>query len=173
MGSKSIAHEAEGQSTIDSETMRVRGIIVLVKSNQLVKNIKTKQLQLAKRDSAAIVLVFKAGTSCYQWAMTLCLVVAQPIRMEGGVRVCGDAVLLDFWCGFAVIFILSCGITVLQNQAVCGNQKFSGNFNAVCGFLMLFCAVFICISVRFCGIRTPLTLPSKCSIDNRPLVGFY
>ena len=41
--------------------------------------------------------------------------------LEGGVRVCGDAVLLDFWCGFAVIFILSCGIAVLQNQAVCGN----------------------------------------------------
>ena len=53
--------------------------------------------------------------------MTLCLVVAQPIRMEGGVRVCSDAVLLDFWCGFAVIFILSCGIAVLQNQAVCIN----------------------------------------------------
>ena len=44
-----------------------------------------------------------------------------PDTKEGGVRVCGDAVLLDFWCGFAVIFILSCGITVLQNQAVCGN----------------------------------------------------
>ena len=37
-----------------------------------------------------------------------------------GVRVCGDAVLLDFWCGFTVIFIFSCGIAVLQNQAVCG-----------------------------------------------------
>ena len=43
------------------------------------------------------------------------------IMTEGGVRVCGDAVLLDLWCGFAVIFILSCGIAVLQNQAVCGN----------------------------------------------------
>ena len=31
MGSESIAHEAEG--AIDSEAMRVRGIIVLVKSN--------------------------------------------------------------------------------------------------------------------------------------------
>ena len=41
------------------------------------------------------------------------------MKNEGGVRVCGDAVLLDFWCGFAVIFILSCGIAVLQNQAVC------------------------------------------------------
>ena len=41
--------------------------------------------------------------------------------LRGGVRVCGDAVLLDFWCGFAVIFILSSGIAVLQNQAVCGN----------------------------------------------------
>ena len=46
---------------IDSEAMRARiGIIVLVKSNKLVKNIETKQLKLSKRDSAAIVLVFKA-----------------------------------------------------------------------------------------------------------------
>ena len=54
--------------TIDSEAMGMRGIIVLVKSNQLVKNVEAKQLQLAKRDSAAIVLVFKAGTFRYQWA---------------------------------------------------------------------------------------------------------
>ena len=69
--------------------------------------------------------------------------------------------MLDFWSGFADIFILSCGITVLQNQAVCGFQKFSGNSTAVSGFLMLFCAVFIRNSVRFCGIRTPLTHPSE------------
>ena len=50
---------------IDSEAMRARGIILLVKSNELVKNIETKQLELAKRDSAAIVLVFKAGTFPY------------------------------------------------------------------------------------------------------------
>jgi len=56
MGSESITHEAEGR-----EAMRARGIIVLVKSNQLVKNIETKRLKLAKRDSAANVLVFKAG----------------------------------------------------------------------------------------------------------------
>ena len=33
---------------IDSEAMKARGIIVLVKSNQLVKNIETKQLKLVK-----------------------------------------------------------------------------------------------------------------------------
>ena len=33
---------------------------------------------------------------------------------EGGVRVCGDAVLRYFWCGFAIIFISTRGI------AVCG-----------------------------------------------------
>ena len=33
MGSESIAHEAEGRMAIDSEAMRARGIIVLVKSN--------------------------------------------------------------------------------------------------------------------------------------------
>ena len=38
MGSESIAHEAEGQAkwAVDSEAMRARGIIVLVKSNYLV-----------------------------------------------------------------------------------------------------------------------------------------
>ena len=41
---------------IDSEATRTRGIIVLVKSNVLVKNTQTKQLELAKRDSAATVL---------------------------------------------------------------------------------------------------------------------
>lgn len=39
---------------------------------------------------------------------------------EGDVRVFGDAVLLHFWCDFAVIFIVSCGIVVFQSQAVCG-----------------------------------------------------
>jgi len=35
MGSESIAHEAEGSASwaIDTEAMRARGIIVLVKSN--------------------------------------------------------------------------------------------------------------------------------------------
>ena len=42
MGSESIPHEAEG--TIELEAMRARGIIVLVKSNYMAKNIETKQL---------------------------------------------------------------------------------------------------------------------------------
>ena len=33
MGSESIAYEGEGQWAIDSEAMRARGIIFLVKSN--------------------------------------------------------------------------------------------------------------------------------------------
>ena len=33
MGYESIAHEAEGRMAIDSEAVRARGIIVLVKSN--------------------------------------------------------------------------------------------------------------------------------------------
>ena len=59
------------------------------------------------------------------------------------------------WCGFAEFFILSWGIAVLQNQAVCDIWKFSGNFNAACGFLTLFYALFTRNSVRFCSIRTP------------------
>ena len=42
------------------------------------------------------------------------------IPARGGVRVCGDAVLRYFWCGFAVIFILTRGIAVLKHLAVCG-----------------------------------------------------
>ena len=34
---------------------------------------------------------------------------------EGGVRVCGDAVLRYFWFGFAVIFILTRGIAVSKH----------------------------------------------------------
>ena len=30
----------------------------------------------------------------------------------GGIRLCGDAVLLDFWCSCAEIFILSCLVAV-------------------------------------------------------------
>ena len=35
--------------------------------------------------------------------------------LEGGVRVCGDAVLPYFWCGFAVIFILTRGVAVSKH----------------------------------------------------------
>ena len=45
-------------------------------------------------------------------------------RLEGGVRVCGIAVLGYFWCGVAVIFISKYGIAVFRVQAVCGEFKF-------------------------------------------------
>ena len=37
------------------------------------------------------------------------------VSQEGGVRACGDAVLRYFWCGFAVIFILTRGIAVSKH----------------------------------------------------------
>ena len=43
---------------------------------------------------------------------------------ERGVTVCGVAVLGDFWCGVAVIFISKYGIAVFLDQAVCGEFKF-------------------------------------------------
>ena len=55
--------KAEG--AIESEAMRARGKIDLQKSILLVTNIETKQLKLAKRDTGAIVLVFKASTFRY------------------------------------------------------------------------------------------------------------
>ena len=59
-------------------------------------------------------------------------------------------------------FFLRCCIAVVQNQAVCGIQKFAANFNAVYSFLMLFCAVFIHICVRFCRVFVaPLRPPHQ------------
>ena len=50
---------------------------------------------------------------------------AQTCRQtEGGVRVCGIAVLGYFWCGFAVIFFSKHGNAVFKVQAVRGNFKF-------------------------------------------------
>ena len=45
-------------------------------------------------------------------------------KIEGGVRVCGNAVLGYFWCGVAAIFILKYGIAVFRAQTVCGKFKF-------------------------------------------------
>ena len=78
-------HEAEGRMEYDSargHKGKRNNNIVLVKFNQLVKNMETKQHELAKQESAAIVLVFKAGAYCYQWAITYSLVVVQPIRTQ-------------------------------------------------------------------------------------------
>ena len=45
MGSKStVAHEAKAEWAIDSEAMRARGIIALVKSNWLVKKISRQNI---------------------------------------------------------------------------------------------------------------------------------
>ena len=68
MGSESVAHEADGRIAIDTEAMKARGIIVLIGTIQLVDQkyrYKTTLAYLAKRDSAAIVLVFKAGAFRY------------------------------------------------------------------------------------------------------------
>ena len=81
MGSESIAHEAEGWMGYwlkghEDERNNCFSKIQLV--GQKYHYNKT----LAKRDSAAIVLVFKAGAFHYQWAITYSLVVAQPIRTQ-------------------------------------------------------------------------------------------
>ena len=78
------------------------------------------------------------------------------------VRVCGEAVLLDFWCGLARIFLFQVAVIRLKpNGLRC--VDISGNFNAVlllfCAVFIYryFCAVFLCYSVRclyryFCAV---------------------
>ena len=56
--------------------------------------------------------------------MLLCVLILSFTITEGGVRVCGIAVLGYFWFGVAVIFISKYGIAVFLDQAVCGEFKF-------------------------------------------------
>ena len=90
------------------------------------------------------------------------------ILARGGVRACGDPVLFDFWCGFAAILILSCGIMILQTKLFAVFK----HFRVISMRFAVFCAVFIRNSVRFCGIRTPLTpharIPFKTFPGNAP-----
>ena len=59
------------------------------------------------------------------------------------------------WCGFAWFLVWFCGKFYFKLR-YCGFTKPS----SVCDFLMLFCAMFIHISVGFCGVHTPL-MPSS------------
>ena len=72
--------------------------------------------------------------------------------MEGDARVCSDVVFPDFWCGFAYIFILSCGIAVLQNErfAVFRNFRVISMQFAVFSYVIL-CNVYtyICTVLRY------------------------
>ena len=73
------------------------------------------------------------------------------LLLQGGLRVCNDAILLDLGVVLGN-FYFSCGIAVLQNQAVCGVWKFLGNFNAVCSFL---CYSVWCLNIQvvyFCAV---------------------
>ena len=57
------------------------------------------QLVVAKRDSAAIILVFKAGAFRYQWAITYSLIVAQPIRtQQNSVLQFTEITMYSFYC---------------------------------------------------------------------------
>ena len=81
MGSESIAHEGEGRMGYwlrGHEGQRNNCFSKI----QLIGEKYRDEATLAKRDSAAIVLVFEAGAFRYYWTITYCLVVAQPIRTQ-------------------------------------------------------------------------------------------
>ena len=69
---------------IDSEAVRARGIIVLVKSNELVKKISRlnifRKLKLDFNPLLPPKHYKYGGTFRYSWAITYSLLVAQPIR---------------------------------------------------------------------------------------------
>ena len=69
MTSESVAHEGERDNCFS-------------KIQLVGQKYQDKTAVVAKRDSAAIVLVSKASAFRYQWAIAYSLVVAQPIRTQ-------------------------------------------------------------------------------------------
>ena len=81
MGSESIAHEADGRMGYWLRGHKGERNNSFSKI-QLIGQKYRDKATLAKRDSAAIVLVFEAGAFRYYWTITYSLVVAQPIRTQ-------------------------------------------------------------------------------------------
>ena len=83
-----------------------------------------------------------------------------PSRMpgEGGLRVCGGTVLLDFWCGFAVL-------RLYKTKRFAVFRSFRVNSKAVCGFRMLICVVSIFLRYSYLAY---VPLPGERSIWRLP-----
>ena len=87
--------------------------------------------------------------------------------LEGGVKVCGEAVLCYFWHGFAEIFILTCGISVLQDYAVCGVKKVWVTVIGDHEVSAVFWDPLICF-FSFCFSNPSVSTTSRCnSLHNR------
>ena len=54
-------------------------------------------------------------TGVFLWCVISWFYFPWNMNLGGGVRFCGDAVLRYFWCGFAVILILTCGIAASKH----------------------------------------------------------
>ena len=81
---------------------------------------------------------------------------------EGGVRVCGDAVLRYFWRGSAEIFVLTCGISVLLDYAVFGVKKVWVKVIGDHEVSAVFWDPFICF-FSFCFSKPSVSTISRCN----------
>ena len=72
---------------------------------------------------ASIILIEEKYDRVHLFALKGTNKIVKITSYEGGVRVCGIAVLGYFWCGVAVIFVSKYGIAVFRVQAVCGKFK--------------------------------------------------
>ena len=76
------------------------------------------------------------------------------LRNEGGARICGEVVLVNFWCHFEETLISIFSIAVSQNQAVCGLFKYFWLISMQISFLIviILCGVYtyICAVLWWC-----------------------
>ena len=98
------------ERAIDSEAIRARGIIVLVKSNQLVKNNENKKNQLVFNQTLILFGPQKACAFLYQWAIIYSLVSSSNQKA---------ALIIDHQLDFTNMYYPASGGSLLQQIRCC------------------------------------------------------
>jgi len=103
------------------------------------------------------------------------------LRNSGGARICGEVVLVNFWCHFEEISISIFSISVSQNQAICGlfkyfwliSMHFQFSYIILCGVYTYVCAVLQCCHPPYAPFRDDWLLtefPWTFNIFNHTLI---
>ena len=87
------------------------------------------------------------------------------MKLRGGVRVCGDAVLLDVWCVLRKFLFEVAVLRFQKTKQFAVFRNFRDNFNAVCGFLLPFFALFIFNLCDFAVFVSPLAPSVKVELN--------
>ena len=127
--------------------------------NQGFNGIRTRDLRVAGA------LLYQLSYEAKHWEQGLNSHV--HLRNEGGARICGEVVLVNFWCHVQETLISIFSIAVSQNQAVCGlfnyfwlisiQFQFSYNYYFAWCLYVYLCRFAVLPSPKLCPLQRRLT----------------